>query len=479
MCPWPGPASSRSHSPSTTAPATPSGLRRGRRTARSGRRSSARPRTTTTAGTRWSTSSRPRRRWPRSAAAAPTTTSPTTRCGRSCGGLGAADLTPDDDHRFDLDGVYDIAAENPDRWAVDELAATIDIVSRLAECLDTSGDEDDEDDDDEDDDEGPVRGGRRARGQARDRLARPRRRGVRRPRPARTPGSASAASSTTCGRTSSTSSRSTSTGPAPAPPRSRTTRRPRSSRRSPSDDVLDVEELDDDVEDGRRARRRDAGREHDQRRQPDHRQPGGGRRGRGVLGVGRHPARRGRRARGRGADAALLRRRRRPVPRPRRRDLPLPHPGRPRPLHRRQRGPRPGGDRLLAGGRRHRRPAAARPSRTATTSPSCPRCSPRSPTAPPGWSTTGRSSQPVEGVRDLAEYAGIARVEELLAPSSALGRAVARAERDPDATLRAEDAGELKRAVGRGRHPGQQRPGLPRLSGPPSRCTASGDRRGT
>ena len=64
-------------------------------------------------------------------------------------GLGAADLTPDDDHRFDLDGVYDIAAENPDRWAVEELAATIDIVSRLAECLD-AGDEDDEDlDDDE------------------------------------------------------------------------------------------------------------------------------------------------------------------------------------------------------------------------------------------------------------------------------------------------------------------------------------------
>src|SRR3712207_3873950 len=59
-------------------------------------------------------------------------------------GLGAADLTPDDDHRFDLDGVYDIAAENPDRWAVEELAATIDLVSRLAECLDTAGpDEDD------------------------------------------------------------------------------------------------------------------------------------------------------------------------------------------------------------------------------------------------------------------------------------------------------------------------------------------------
>ncbi|MGY2084884.1 hypothetical protein [Blastococcus sp. SYSU DS0539] len=60
-------------------------------------------------------------------------------------GLGAPDLTPDDDHRYDLDGVYDIAAENPDRWAVEELAATVDIVSRLAECLDTT----DEDDDDE------------------------------------------------------------------------------------------------------------------------------------------------------------------------------------------------------------------------------------------------------------------------------------------------------------------------------------------
>ena len=60
-------------------------------------------------------------------------------------GLGAADLTPDDDHRYDLDGVYDIAAENPDRWAVEELAATIDIVRALAECLDTSdGDEDDD-----------------------------------------------------------------------------------------------------------------------------------------------------------------------------------------------------------------------------------------------------------------------------------------------------------------------------------------------
>jgi hypothetical protein len=59
--------------------------------------------------------------------------------------LGAADLTPDEDHRYDLDGVYDIVAENPDRWAVDELAAVVDIVGRLAECCDTSDDEDDED----------------------------------------------------------------------------------------------------------------------------------------------------------------------------------------------------------------------------------------------------------------------------------------------------------------------------------------------
>jgi hypothetical protein len=63
--------------------------------------------------------------------------------------LGAADLTPDDDHRYDLDGVYDIAAENPDRWAVEELAATVDIVGRLAECLDTGQDEDDDRDDED------------------------------------------------------------------------------------------------------------------------------------------------------------------------------------------------------------------------------------------------------------------------------------------------------------------------------------------
>ncbi|MEU2347401.1 hypothetical protein [Modestobacter sp. NPDC049651] len=59
-------------------------------------------------------------------------------------GLDAAELTPDEDHRFDLDGVYDVVAENPDRWAVDELAALMDMVGRLAECCDTAGDDEDD-----------------------------------------------------------------------------------------------------------------------------------------------------------------------------------------------------------------------------------------------------------------------------------------------------------------------------------------------
>ena len=54
--------------------------------------------------------------------------------------------------------------------------------------------------------------------------------------------------------------------------------------------------------------------------------------------------------------------------------------------------------------------------------------------------------QPVEGVRDLAEYTGLARVEELRPPAEPLGRAVARAERDPSAALRAEDAAVLRPA---------------------------------
>jgi hypothetical protein len=54
-------------------------------------------------------------------------------------------------------------------------------------------------------------------------------------------------------------------------------------------------------------------------------------------------------------------------------------------------------------------------------------------------------TQPVEGVRDIAEYAGLKRVDELLGPTTALGRAVARAERTPDLPLRVEETGELTR----------------------------------
>jgi hypothetical protein len=53
-------------------------------------------------------------------------------------------------------------------------------------------------------------------------------------------------------------------------------------------------------------------------------------------------------------------------------------------------------------------------------------------------------AQPVEGARDLAEYGGLRRVEELLAPTAPLGKAIARGEADPDATLRAEDAAVLR-----------------------------------
>ena len=64
--------------------------------------------------------------------------------------LDAADLTPDEDHRFDLDGVYDVVAENPDRWAVDELAAVLDVVGRIAECCDAAVVDDEDEDLDED-----------------------------------------------------------------------------------------------------------------------------------------------------------------------------------------------------------------------------------------------------------------------------------------------------------------------------------------
>lgn len=50
--------------------------------------------------------------------------------------LAVADLVPDDDYAFDLDGVYDLAARAPDRWSVTELADVLDMVGRIAECCD-------------------------------------------------------------------------------------------------------------------------------------------------------------------------------------------------------------------------------------------------------------------------------------------------------------------------------------------------------
>ena len=55
-------------------------------------------------------------------------------------------------------------------------------------------------------------------------------------------------------------------------------------------------------------------------------------------------------------------------------------------------------------------------------------------------------AQPVEGARDLAEYASLPRVEELLSPTAPLGRAVAIGERQPDAVLRPEDAAAVRPA---------------------------------
>jgi hypothetical protein len=53
-------------------------------------------------------------------------------------------------------------------------------------------------------------------------------------------------------------------------------------------------------------------------------------------------------------------------------------------------------------------------------------------------------AQPVEGVRDLAEYAGLTRVEQLLSPGTALARAVVRSEREPDLPLDAAEAAAVR-----------------------------------
>src|SRR3712207_5012025 len=55
-------------------------------------------------------------------------------------------------------------------------------------------------------------------------------------------------------------------------------------------------------------------------------------------------------------------------------------------------------------------------------------------------------AQQVEGVRDVAEYAGLTRVDELLRPDAPLGQAVARSERVPDTPLPPEDAAAVRPA---------------------------------
>ncbi|MFD5830713.1 primosomal protein [Lentzea sp. NPDC060358] len=50
--------------------------------------------------------------------------------------LGVADLSPDDNHQFDLVGVPELIAEDPDTWTIGELADVIAIVRSLADVCD-------------------------------------------------------------------------------------------------------------------------------------------------------------------------------------------------------------------------------------------------------------------------------------------------------------------------------------------------------
>lgn len=52
--------------------------------------------------------------------------------------LSVAELTPDEQHRFDVVGLPEIAAGDPDQWTVGELEETIAIVRSLAEVCDLS-----------------------------------------------------------------------------------------------------------------------------------------------------------------------------------------------------------------------------------------------------------------------------------------------------------------------------------------------------
>ncbi|WP_153505294.1 hypothetical protein [Cumulibacter manganitolerans] len=48
----------------------------------------------------------------------------------------AFELVPDDDHVYDLDGVYELVASAPDRWSVRDLGRTLSIVDSIAQCCD-------------------------------------------------------------------------------------------------------------------------------------------------------------------------------------------------------------------------------------------------------------------------------------------------------------------------------------------------------
>ncbi|QFZ23312.1 hypothetical protein [Saccharothrix syringae] len=51
-------------------------------------------------------------------------------------GLGVGELSPDDNHQFDLVGVPELVAEEPDTWVIGELADVVSIVRSLADVCD-------------------------------------------------------------------------------------------------------------------------------------------------------------------------------------------------------------------------------------------------------------------------------------------------------------------------------------------------------
>ncbi|MFP5019921.1 primosomal protein [Pseudonocardia phyllosphaerae] len=53
--------------------------------------------------------------------------------------LSVAELTPDDAHRYDVVGLPEVAADDPDTWTVQDLHETVSIVRSLADVCDLSG----------------------------------------------------------------------------------------------------------------------------------------------------------------------------------------------------------------------------------------------------------------------------------------------------------------------------------------------------